>query len=271
MKINNLSTLPFEKVVEVFLKAFQNYFVPLPTDVDYWKNRFAAVKVDWELSFGMFEGDDLVGYIINAIGNHNGKLTAYNTGTGVLEEFRGRQIVDDLYEHAFPVFRKRGIEKCLLEVICENKRAIKVYERIGFEKLRQLSSFAGTISTEDAEILVEKTDYREVINLGLYRPQLYSWESSAETVLNSGDAVHTYVLKNGKEHICGYFCIDKNDTVLQLDNKEITTSALLYGISKVSKNVKIKNVSEEREELISALISAGMENKVNQYEMQLFL
>lgn len=267
MQIKNLSSIPFEKVVDCFLQAFKNYFVSLPDDVDYWRNRFAAVKVDWALSFGMFDGDKLVGYIINGIGDHNGKLTAYNTGTGVLEEYRGRQIVDQLYDHAFPVFKKRGIQKCLLEVICENSRAIKVYERTGFEVLRKLCSYSGTISSKDSSIFVEKVDYRKILDLNLYNPAYYSWEGSAETILNLGDRVETYFFGEGA--IWGYFCIDQNSNILQLDSNGC--HKLIEGIAKVSKVVKTKNISEDRTGVISALVSAGLNNSVNQFEMQLML
>lgn len=271
MQIKDLSSLPFEEVVECFLKAFENYFVPLPQDINYWKNRFEAVKVDWKLSFGMFDNEKLVGYIINAVGLHDGKITAYNTGTGVLPAYRGHKIVDRLYQYAFPIFQQEGIEKCLLEVICENQRAIKVYERIGFETLRELRSFSGRISKNADAAAVEKVDYQKVLELGLYNSQHYSWEGSAETVKNSRDAVSSYLLKNDQGEIPGYFCIDKNSTVLQLEYKENQVATLVAGIAEVSESVKIKNLAAERKNLVAALTTAGLENTVNQYEMQLIL
>ena len=267
MKVKNLSSLQFEKIISCFLEAFQNYFVTLPDDVEYWRNRFAAVKVDWELSFGMFEGERLVGFIINGVGNHNGKLTAYNTGTGVLNEYRGQQIVNALYAHAFPDFRQKGIEKCLLEVISENSRALKVYERIGFEILRKLGSYTGTISPEGAVISLERVNYQEILDLGLYKSGYYAWEGSAETILNSEDLIQTYLFKEGGK--IGYFCIDKNSNVLQLDCSD--PKLLIRGIAQVSKNAKFKNLSEERKEIISEILSAGLTNAVNQYEMELVL
>ena len=271
MQVKDLSSTPFDEVMNCFHKSFENYFVTLPLDINYWKNRFNAIKVDWKLSFGMFDGDELIGFIINAVDVHNQSLTAYNTGTGVLPEYRGRQIVDQLYTHAFEIFKKKGIKKCLLEVICENSRAIAVYKRIGFEILRELRSYSGTISSKEKLFQVEKTDYRKVLDHNLYRPQFYTWESSAETILNSGAALLTYLLKNEQEDPMGYFCIDQNSVVLQLDSEEKDSNFLLSGISGVSKNVKIKNVPAQRKDLLNAVISAGLENTVNQYEMQLYL
>ena len=89
MIVKNLEKIEFDIIVDCFLKSFENYYVKLPTDKNYYKNRWRLAKVDYALSYGMFDDEKLVGFIISAIDKRNGEKIAFNTGTGVLPEYRG--------------------------------------------------------------------------------------------------------------------------------------------------------------------------------------
>ena len=270
MKIKNLASTPFDEVVNCFLSAFEGYFVTLPSDRNYWEKRFVNARVDWELSYGMFDGEKLVGYIINAVDNHLNHLTAYNTGTGVLAEYRGQAIVDRLYEHALPHLKQREIEKCLLEVICENKRAIKVYERIGFRTTRTLRSFTGSISEVTPENTLQKCHFSQALESGLYNAKHYSWDNTAEAVAMLADEAQTWCLGN-KVSPDAYLVIDKTGNILQLESKGDDYELLLQSAAVLAKDVKLKNVDSERPELINTLQKWHFSNSVNQYEMEMFI
>ena len=120
MYIKNLSDIDFRVLMGCFLKSFENYFVKMPTDHNYYKERWRIANVKYELSYGMFDQEKLVGFMINGVDVRSGNLIAFNTGTGVLPSHRGLQIVKKLYEYAIPVLKKYGINKCKLEVIKEN-------------------------------------------------------------------------------------------------------------------------------------------------------
>lgn len=270
MKIKNLAFTPVDEVLTSFLATFKNYFVELPTDKSYWEKRFINARVDWELSYGMFDGEKLVGYIINAVDNHLGYLTAYNTGTGVLKEYRGRGIVDSLYEHALPLLKDRGIEKCLLEVICENERAIKVYERIGFRSTRSLRSFTGTTPEVPSENTLQKCHFSQAIDSGLYKSKHYSWDNTAEAVAMMSEEVQTWCIGN-KISPDAYLVIDKTGNILQLESKDDNYEWLLGSAAVIAKDVKLKNVDSERTELIKTLQIWHFSNPVNQYEMEMFI
>lgn len=267
MEIKDLSTTPFEKVIACFLSAFEGYFVKLPEDPDYWRERFATARVNWELSFGMFDKDQLVGYIINGIDDHNRKPTAYNTGTGVLPGYRGKAIVDKLYRHAIPLLKEQGVEKCLLEVICENERAIKVYERTGFKITRKVQSFSGHIPGEFSKNGFQKCHFQEVINSGLYKSEHYSWDNTAEAVAQMGNRVQTWC-PGAQKPPEDYLVMDPEGNVIQLESKTRSYTQLLQAAGAVSKDLKLKNVDSERTGLIEALEKMHFSNTVNQYEME---
>ena len=106
MKIRPLTDCPLSQIVDCLGEAFENYFVKMPSDVEFWRNRFKAARVDYNLSYGVFDQDGLVAFIIHGIDQHLGQKTAFNTGTGVIPSFRGRQLVDKIYEFAIPKLKQ---------------------------------------------------------------------------------------------------------------------------------------------------------------------
>lgn len=267
MKIKTLASVSFEDVIGCFLTAFKDYFVSLPEDIEYWRERFLTTRVDWELSFGMLDGDKLVGYVIHGIDMHDGKMTAYNTGTGVLPDYRGKAIVDRLYDHALPLLREKGVEKCLLEVICENERAITVYERIGFRTKRKLRTFTGKLENPLKEGL-QKWHFKEVLEQRLYRPGHYAWDNSAEAVQMSGDKLQTYLL--GREDAPeAYLVMDLEGNIIQLESRSGDFLKLFTAAGNLTKEVKLKNVDAGRQDLIKALDKLNFSNPVSQFEMEM--
>ena len=73
-----------------------------------------------DLSFGAFNKDQLVGFTLNGIGDWNGKLTAYDTGTGIIKEFRKKGVATKLFNESLPTLRENNISQYLLEVIRTN-------------------------------------------------------------------------------------------------------------------------------------------------------
>ena len=106
MIITHLGHTDFNVIMECFLSSFEGYFVKMPTDYNYYKQRWKAAGVNFELSYGMFDDDKLVGFIIHAIDERGGALTAFNTGTGVIPDYRGKRIVKSIYNYAIPELLK---------------------------------------------------------------------------------------------------------------------------------------------------------------------
>lgn len=270
MEIRNLENTPVEVIVDALVKSFADYFLQLPDNIQYWQNRFKIARVDLSLSFGMFDGDMLAGFILIGVDVQDDKLTAFNTGTGVLPQYRGSAIVDKLYEHALPLFKSKDIKSCALEVIEANDKAIRVYERIGFSKKRFYRCFKGGFMQGNNKVIVKETLFVDII-IKSRSPSYNSWDHTDKAI----QQVKTYnsfeVLYN--EMPIGYFVIDVSTGYIpQLD---IYTSykehwqLLLEGIAQKSTVIKINNIDDRREDLIEALLQIGLDNFINQYEMQM--
>lgn len=273
MTVKSLENIEFEKLIECFLLAFTNYYVDMPQSAEYYKKRWSHTKVDLKLSYGMFDGENLVGFIINGIDMRNGFLTAYNAGTGVLPDYRKRKIINKIYDHAIPLMKAKGIKKCLLEVITKNEIAIRSYKNIGFEISRTLKCFSGELDTiHFKDQLIEKP-MTEIEFTTLPNQQYYSWDHHKNSIISNTDYKYYQIEKQAKP--IAYFII--NDSTGQLaqfdifDNKLSHWGTLFSGIQRISKQLKINNIDNQLHNKINTLQSLALDNKIDQYEMVMYI
>lgn len=272
MKIKCLADTSLETIVECLLKSFEGYIVQLPSDLSYWKERFQAARVDLNYSYGMFDNQRLVGFIINGIDTFKGQPTAFNTGTGVLSSYRGNSVVDRLYEFAIPLLRDRGITRCQLEVITNNDRAIKVYQRIGFKITRRLHCFKGIFHCSDQQYpRLENTKGEGRIPQDYGDENFYSWDHTREAIKASGENYETFIALNADGEELGYFTINAHTGyVARLEKTPFATyEDITEAIKQFTKEVKINNVDETRIHLRNYLMQAGLNNNIDQFEMEM--
>lgn len=271
MKIQNLSNTPLEEIVTCLLKSFEGYFVKMPDDVDFWKSRLKAARVDFGLSFGVFDKEKLVAFILNGIDTDLQQKTAFNTGTGVLPAYRGQGLVDKMYDHAFPILKQNGVSKCKLEVITKNDRAIKVYERIGFEKKRRIKCFSGDLTAAtNTDITLTETDLNDIRSL--CDGTVYSWENSFAAVTLARENYKVYKVKRQQADstAIGYVILNPaTGYIAQLAATAGNWDVVFEGIKQVCTWVKINNIDENRTDLLHHLAKEGLQNTIDQYEMEL--
>lgn len=271
MRITSLAQTGLPKLIDVFLRAFEGYFVPLPKNPSYWEDRFRSAGVDLSRSYGAFDGEQLVAFIIHGFGVLDGQHTAFNTGTGVLHAYRGRKLVDAIYAEALPSLRTHGIAQSTLEVITKNTVAIRLYERIGFQCMHEWRSFLGTLSAVDTEVRLIKADITDS-NLG--PDTCYSWDFRSESLLRAPQRWQLFTL-NGDLR-AGHVVIDLSTGRvgrLGVANEDDTAQwqQLLKALAEVKTEVRMINVHEKRTTLIESLLESGLANVVDQLEMRMAL
>jgi len=276
MEIKNLQSISFKEIIHCFSISFADYFVAINDDLLYWENRFRCARVDYALSYGAFENGKMIGFIINGIDYLNGHKTAFNTGTGVIPEYRGQNIVDRLYDFAMEKFRLKGITKCTLEVIQANHRAIRVYERIGFNIKREFNCFKGEIKTTGDAVRFQEIKFEEIKkttpNTNL---KYYSWDHQNQAIDIGKETFRCFLVYSGVIKI-GYFIINlKIGQLAQFEifdekNKE-NWQLLFNGISILSSSININNVDSRRHDLVWFLNRMSLENHIDQYEMEMII
>ena len=267
MEIKHLADTPLSQVMDCFHDSFSDYAVKMPTDLDYWQTRFRLARADFSLSFGVFDGDRLVAFIIQCVDHHEGQLAAYNTGTGVLPYYRGKGLVDAIYKAAFQPMREKGIEKCMLEVLKNNERAIRVYERIGFRKDRVLCCFKGKIEAEAPEVEVREISHEELFKAEGTAPDFYSWDFNRSAVEKSEGIYKSYLVSDSSGRL-GWFTLNpENGTLARIEAMDGNYTAVLGGVAQISSEVKINNVDESRTALMEGLVDSGVKHVIDQFEM----
>ncbi len=124
---------------QAFIAAFCDYVVPFDLTEQQFRNHIILNAVDLNSSVGMMGAGSLIGFTLNGFGKWDGVSTVYDAGTGVLPEYCRRNLGTRMFNVMMPIFRDRGIQQYLLEVITENKNAIGLYKNLGFYTSRTLS------------------------------------------------------------------------------------------------------------------------------------
>lgn len=266
--IDNLEQVAHSDIVHCLLEAFSDYFVPMPTSLSYWADRFAGARVDHSQSYGASLAGILKAFIIHGIDDYHGHKTAFNTGTGVIQKQRGQGLIDQLYEYAIPQLKSSGVDKCMLEVIQENERAIKVYERIGFNVVRKVKCYKGHVSP-NSNIKLNSCDIEEV--RVLEDPSTQVWDHTMKAIQLSEGRFKTYSVHGGLKEI-GYFTINStNGYLARLEAYEGDYKSLLGAIGQLNTSVRTNNIDERLIEKCKALEKLGWVNTIDQYEMELYL
>lgn len=136
-----LSEDSFPELYRTFIEAFSDYVYPFALTEEQFRNHIILNAVDLGRTAGYFDGDELVGFSLNGFGEWKGRSTVYDAGTGVVPARRRQGISEAMFHMMTPLFRQAGVEQFLLEVVTTNTGAVRLYEKLGFEKTRELSLY----------------------------------------------------------------------------------------------------------------------------------
>jgi len=219
----------------------------------------------------MFDKGKLVGFIIHAIDKRAGILTAFNTGTGVIPEYRGKRIVKSIYDYALKDLRQNGIKRSTLEVITKNSIAIRSYESIGFKVCKKYKCYKGVIRIENCDQFeLKEIEFKNIDWEKLPNQQFYSWDNQKETILEG--KYNIFQVLNNKEPESFFIINPESHYLAQFDILNTENKGwkrLFSAIKQVSGRIQINNVDERLKYKLDNLSIIGLENSVDQYEMEL--
>lgn len=238
------------------------------------------------LSFGAFYDDNIVAFTFNGIGKYyNGKLTAYDTGTGTRKEFRGQGLAKRIFTHSMPFLKNAGIENYLLEVLQHNKRALKIYESLGFEILREFNFFTqkkqlvvNHLSDKPAKCSIVALKSEDILSAQSFHDFTPSWQNDIESIKRAGDDLVT--LGAMVDSVLSGYCVfsPKSGDITQIAvdptfrRKGVASSLLKQMIEMTeSEIVKVINVESPTPSLDAFLASKGVCLAGKQFEMVLTL
>lgn len=270
----------FLPLYDAFIAAFADYVMPFDLSELQFRNHMVLTAVDLDSSVGVIEDERLIGFTINGFGQWNGRRTVYDAGTGVLPEFRRRGIGLSMFDVMMPIFKDRGIEQYLLEVITTNKNAISMYEKLGFGKTRTLSLLE--LSTDvnfgpDALIDIDLRDIEapEWDLLQSFWDGDPSWQNSISAIERSRHH-KSFVGAFHKDDCLGYIVYSANSgriSQIAVDQNYrglgIGSVLLKKLLSETDSDAKpqVVNIDRSLSEAMTFFENRGFKTKLNQFEM----
>jgi ribosomal protein S18 acetylase RimI-like enzyme len=216
IEIKTLENTSFKQIYDTVSDAFSDYVEPFDLTIDELKYMFERRGYDLNISFGAFDNSRLVGITINGIGNWNDRLTAYDSGTGIIKNYRKRGIARKMFGESLPVLRENGIDQYLLEVIKTNTGAYGLYKKAGFKVVRELDYFKIDINELKYNKLVvkpgfhfriiEKPDWETYRSFWDFEP---SWQNSIDSLNRKIDCLKILGMYE-KSNLIGYGIIERH-------------------------------------------------------------
>jgi len=274
---------------DVIYKAFSNAFSDYVENIQLTKSQFREMierrGFNAELSFGAFHEKQLVGFTLNGTGSWNGRLTAYDTGTGIIPEFRKKGIATRMFKESLPVFRSHNITQYLLEVIKTNSSAYDLYKKSGFEVTREFDYYIlpktsiqirNNKVNENYQVQeIEQPDWVLFSSFWDFHP---SWQNSIEAIQRKYSNFIILGIYDRNE-FTGYGIIEKStgdipQFAIAPDHrrKRMGTTLMYYLLLHVEGNeLKIINTRADHQPFHSFAESMALEPGPGQYEMMLQL
>jgi ribosomal protein S18 acetylase RimI-like enzyme len=134
MRLEPASAWSYAELAEIFNAGYEGYFTPF--NLDEATFRFMSTTWDDDLDasrVAVVDGEP-AGICKLAIRGERGWIA----GVGVAPPHRGAGIGEALMHAVLEEARNRGLGEVSLEVLVQNEPAIRLYEKLGFGKVREL-------------------------------------------------------------------------------------------------------------------------------------
>ena len=139
IEIKHLSTCSFQTTVDLWNRGFQGYPVDLTQTLDSFLARIISYGISPANSLVAFLDEEPVGFLLNGLRNNVDGKVAWNGGTGVTPEMRGKRIGKRLVEAALDLYASESVDRAMLEAISSNETAINLYSSCGYEIVDELT------------------------------------------------------------------------------------------------------------------------------------
>ncbi|WP_160647929.1 GNAT family N-acetyltransferase [Chengkuizengella marina] len=286
--IKRLSDCSFQDAVTAWNRGFTGYYMDAQVTMESFLNRFVSEGLSTELSILAYKENEPIGLVLNGIREINRKRVAWNGGTGVAPEFRGTGVGKLMMTDTFTIYKENGVNMAALEAIKENEKAIKLYQKLGYDIKDQLliyesSNFSQSISFRGdfSEYGILKVNPSQIQHVPFYKTRL-PWQTQWQSVISGEGLIVTD--KSGEQ--IGYALYKQNyndngshvsttlyqcETLQDRNDKQVIAAYILsHCFSPFDQKLKrmIMNLSHTNQVVISLLHKSGFEKKIEQVYME---
>lgn len=204
IEVKRLKDCTIEEGVKAWNVGFEGYYFDATTTPENFINRLVLEGLSPNLSIVAFKDNEPVGIVKNGVRVVNGKKIAWNGGTGVASTLRNQGVGYRLMEETLNIYREEGVELATLEAISDNKRAIELYKKLGYEIVDDLVHLELIGSHRFKEVpyqvaYFERVMLQQISSIPFYKglnPWQTHWQAAKE-----GEAL---LLKDENGSVIGY-------------------------------------------------------------------
>jgi GNAT superfamily N-acetyltransferase len=150
LKFKMLSECTIEEAVIAWNRGFEGYFVKIEMTPQSFMNRVISEGISLDLSRVLFDENEPIAIILNGFRiTKAGKKIAWNGGTGVAPAYRGKGSSKLLMEETMRIYHDEGVDIATLEAIKENEKAIRLYEKYGYQITDRLVYLNGVLKQSE--------------------------------------------------------------------------------------------------------------------------
>ena len=206
IEIKRLVDCTIQEGVDAWNYGFEGYYFDMKTTPEKFINRFFLEGLSPSLSIVAFQDHQPVGIVLNGIRELKRKKIAWNGGTGVASHLRNKGIGKLLMEETLSILKEENVDIATLEAVSDNKKAISLYEKMGYEIVDQLEylKMLGPIKTNGftdfkGDYTIERAIPQQVANIPFYK-EMNPWQTQWQNA-KDGEAL---ILKDSSAAIIGY-------------------------------------------------------------------
>jgi len=279
MEIKTLTHTSIASILDTFNSSFSDYSIPFELNEKQLRSKISSENIDLNYSIGAFEDSSLIGFILHGARCIDGEWRLYNGGTSVIPSKRGNRITSKMYDYIIPKLHENNIKSVQLEVISDNEPAIRTYKKTGFQLVRKLNCYKGTIKLKqhNSDVVIHKIKPTELSPLTQFWDFEPTWQNSMESVLGMHNDISIFSALSSKETV-GYLVINKtSNRIIQISTsklhrrKHIGSALIKYVDENCAKQTSIINIDNNNKATNLFFIECGLERYLQQDEMILRL
>ena len=171
---------PIPFLADLMTRSFEGYFVPINITETVLLTMLRRDGIDLTASRVLLKDDEPVGLAMIARRGWTSRLAAMGITSNARSGGIGTWAMEKLIEEA----KERGEKDMLLEVIEQNTAGVKLYEKVGFKKIRRLVGYKLENPKVDLAHTLEEMDIRELGRLVTYHGLSdLPWQLSGATIM----------------------------------------------------------------------------------------
>jgi len=265
-----------------FQIGYSDYMIKLEMTKDMFEKRFFGPEGNSiKHSFIAFDGDQPIGVILGGMKIYEGIKTMRCGAFCVHPDYRGLEISKNLFDMHKQHAIKNQCKQLFLEVIVGNDRAIRFYEKMGYEKIYNLSYYSHNEpmilkgnSLDSIEFIKEDSSILKAI-----RPQIQdihiNWQNDYDYIEKSEGYVF-YGIYN-ENNLIGSLIIHKVGIISflwihpEFRNRGVAKSIIAYAVKELEPQ-KLNIFFPNNSKLVNFLNKMKFtKGAISQYEMYMTL